>query len=141
MRDSLCDSKINIPSSEGVITINNIMKISLNHEVTAHVDYPEQSRFLGSKELETIFVPERTIYKKETLGEYQFDYFFVRCYRDDVESWLSLDQLKKIFGFDSVLATAEFISGKIFTIRTTKKIVYHKELACEQDYFSIINIK
>ena len=113
------------------------MKVSLNHEVTAHVDYPEQSRLLGSKELETIFVPERTIYEKETVGKYQFDYFFVRCYRDGVESWLSLDQLKKIFGFDSVRATTEFISGKTFTIRTTMKTVYHKELACELNYFSI----
>ena len=116
------------------------MNVILNQEVTAHVDYPDQSLFLGSKELETIYVPNQTNYRKETVGKYQFDYFFVRCFRDDIESWLSLDQLTKIFGFDSVLATAEFISGKTFTIRTTKKTVYHKELACELNYFSITTI-
>lgn len=112
-------------------------------KVTAHVDHPDHKsgdRFLGYKDLETVFVPEQTIYKKETIGKYQFDYFFVHCYRDGVESWLSLDQLKKIFGFDSVLTTAEFISGKTFTIRTTKKTVYHNELACELNYFSITTI-
>lgn len=116
--------------------LNNL----ISHEVTAYVDYPEQSLFLGSKELETIHVPEHTKYIRTTYGKNQFNYFFVQCYRDGVEAWLSLDQLKKIFECDSVLATAEFISGKTFTIRTTKKIAYHNNLAYELSYFSIITI-
>lgn len=117
-----------------------------DHErkVTAHVDHPDHKsgdRFLGYKDLETVFVPEQTIYKKETLGKYQFDYFFVRCFRDGIESWLSLDQLKRIFEQESVLATAELISGKTFTIRTTKKLSFHNDYVYEVKYFSIVNIK
>lgn len=113
-------------------------------KVTAHVDHPDHKsgdRFLGYKDLETVFVPEQTIYRKETVGKYQFDYFFVRCFRDGIESWLSLDQLKRIFEQDSVLATAELISGKTFTIRTTKELSIHNDRAWEIKYFSIINIK
>ena len=113
-------------------------------KVTAHVGHPDHEsgdRFLGYKDLETIFVPRQTAYQKETVGKYQFDYFFVRCFRDGIESWLSLDQLKRIFEQDSVLATAELISGKTFTIRTTKELSIHNDRAWEIKYFSIINIK
>lgn len=113
-------------------------------KVTAHVGHPDHESgdsFLGCKDLETIFVPKQTAYRKETVGKYQFDYFFVRCFRDGIESWLSLDQLKKIFEQDSVLTTAELISGKTFTIRTTKELSIHDNYACEVKYFSIVNIK
>ena len=113
-------------------------------KVTAHVGHPDHEsgdRFLGYKDLETVFVPKQTAYRKETVGKYQFDYFFVRCFRDGIESWLSLDQLKRIFEQESVLATAEFVSGKTFTIRTTKELSMHNDHACEIKYFSIINIK
>lgn len=114
------------------------------HKVTAHVDHPDHKsgdRFLGHKDLETVSVPEHTTYRKETVGKYQFDYFFVRCFRDGIESWLSLDQLKKIFEQESILATAELISGKTFTIRTTKELSIHNDYACEVKYFSVVNIK
>lgn len=113
-------------------------------KVTAHVGHPDHEsgdRFLGCKDLETIFVPKQTAYRKETVGKYQFDYFFVRCFRDGIESWLSLDQLKKIFEQESVSATAELISGKTFTVRTTKELSIHDNYACEVKYFSVINIK
>lgn len=113
-------------------------------KVTAHVGHPDHEsgdRFLGCKDLETIFVPKQTAYRKETVGKYQFDYFFVRCFRDGIESWLSLDQLKKIFEQESVLTTAEIISGKTFTVRTTKELSIHNNYACEVKYFSIVNIK
>lgn len=115
-----------------------------DRKLTAHVDHPDHEsgdRFLGYKDLETIFVPKQTAYRKETVGKYQFDYFFVRCFRDGIESWLSLDQLKRIFEQDSVLATAELISGKTFTIRTTKELSIHNDYAYEVKYFSIVNIK
>ena len=113
-------------------------------KVTAHVGHPDHEsgdKFLGHKDLETIFVPRQTAYQKETVGKYQFDYFFVRCFRDGIESWLSLDQLKRIFEQESVLATAEFVSGKTFTIRTTKELSIHNNHAWEIKYFSIVNIK
>lgn len=113
-------------------------------KVTAHVGHPDHEsgdRFLGCKDLETIFVPKQTAYRKETVGKYQFDYFFVRCFRDGIESWLSLDQLKRIFEQESVLATAEFVSGKTFTVRTIKELSIHDNYACEVKYFSIVNIK
>lgn len=113
-------------------------------KVTAHVGHPDHEsgdRFLGCKDLETIFVPKQTAYRKETVGKYQFDYFFVRCFRNGIESWLSLDQLKKIFEQDSVLTTAELISGKTFTVRTTKELSIHDNYACEVKYFSVVNIK
>ena len=122
--------------------INNYCDPEL--KVTAHVSHPDYEsgdRFLGCKDLEIIFVPKQTAYRKETIGKYQFDYFFVRCFRDGIESWLSLDQLKRIFEQDSVLTTAELISGKTFTIRTTKELSIHNNYACEVKYFSIVNIK
>lgn len=115
-----------------------------DRKVTAHVDHPDHKsgdRFLGFKDLEIVFVPEQTTYRKETAGKYQFDYFFVRCFRNGIESWLSLDQLKRIFEQDSVLATAELISGKTFTIRTTKELSIHDNHACEVKHFSIVSIK
>ena len=113
-------------------------------KVTAHVGHPDHEsgdRFLGYKDLETVFVPEQTAYRKETVGKYRFDYFFVRCFRDGIESWLSLDQLRRIFEQDSVLTTAEIISGKTFTVRTTKELSVHNDRAYEIKYFSIVNIK
>lgn len=113
-------------------------------KVTAHVGHPDHEsgdRFLGHKDLETVFIPKQTAYRKETVGKYQFDYFFVRCYRDGVESWLSLDQLRKIFYLPSVQETAEVLSGKTFTIKTEKRISTHNNVSCEVEYFSVINIK
>lgn len=115
-----------------------------DRKVTAHIDHPDHKsgdRFLGFKDLEIVFVPEQTTYRKETVGKYQFDYFFVRCFRNGTESWLSLDQLRKIFEQESTFETARIISGKTFTIRTTKESSIHDNYACEVKYFSIVNIK
>lgn len=125
------------------VRINNYT-ITCNQPKTAHVDYPDcyrDNRFLGSKEFETIYIPKNTGYTHETIGKYRFSYFFVRCYRDDVESWLSLDQLRKIFYLPSVQETAEVLSGKTFTIKTEKRISTHNNVSCEVEYFSVINIK
>lgn len=89
--------------------------------VTAYIDHPNCDlcfEFLGASEFETFRIDRDASFKKEIRGKYNFEYFFVECIREDNHQWVSLDQLKKVFGKDSVQAVAEFLLGSEFTIRT-----------------------
>jgi hypothetical protein len=107
--------------------------------VTAYIDHPNCDKcfeFLGAHEFETFRIDRDASFKKDVRGKYNFEYFFVTCIRENNLQWVSLDQLKKVFGKDSIQSVAEFLLGSEFTIRT--RIVKPEGHTGDVKYFEVI---